>query len=165
MKITPDNLNCTMKNTCICLLFVMVGLLTTGSSMGQAKKPVLNHIARYVVDLKKATNFYIEVIGLDTMPEPFHDGKHTWFVVGDYSHLHLIQGAEKAVPQDKNNHLCFSAPSIEDVIARLGKYNVDYYSWAGEKKAITTRVDGIKQIYFQDPDGYWIEINNDYPNK
>jgi lactoylglutathione lyase len=25
---------------------------------------------------------------------------------------------------------------------------------------ITTRVDGVKQIYFKDPDGYWIEIND-----
>ena len=24
-------------------------------------------------------------------------------------------------------------------------------------------LDGVKQLYFVDPDGYWIEINNDYP--
>jgi lactoylglutathione lyase len=24
------------------------------------------------------------------------------------------------------------------------------------------RVDGVKQIYFQDPDGHWLEINDDY---
>jgi lactoylglutathione lyase len=30
----------------------------------------------------------------------------------------------------------------------------------GEKMAITNRVDGVKQIYFKDPDGYWIEIND-----
>jgi catechol-2,3-dioxygenase len=23
------------------------------------------------------------------------------------------------------------------------------------------RPDGVKQIYFQDPEGYWIEINDD----
>jgi lactoylglutathione lyase len=37
---------------------------------------------------------------------------------------------------------------------------VEYENWAGEKNAVTNRVDGVKQIYFRDPDGYWIEIND-----
>jgi hypothetical protein len=32
---------------------------------------------------------------------------------------------------------------------------------AGNKNKITTRVDGVHQIWLQDPDGYWIEINDD----
>ena len=127
------------------------------------KKPVLNHIAVYVKDLKTSTAFYSDVIGIDTIPEPFHDGKHTWYGVSENSHLHLIQGAKEITKHDKNIHLCFSVPSIEDVIARLNKNSVPFESWTGEKMAVTTRVDGIRQLYFTDPDGYWIEINNDYP--
>ena len=127
------------------------------------QKPVLNHIAVYVKDLKTSTAFYSDVIGIDTIPEPFHDGKHTWYGVSENSHLHLIQGAKEITKHDKNIHLCFSVPSIEDVIARLNKNSVPYESWTGEKMAVTTRVDGIRQLYFTDPDGYWIEINNDYP--
>ena len=127
------------------------------------QKPVLNHIAVYVKDLKTSTVFYSDVIGIDTIPEPFHDGKHTWYGVSENSHLHLIQGAKEITKHDKNIHLCFSVPSIEDVIARLNKNSVPYESWTGEKMAVTTRVDGIRQLYFTDPDGYWIEINNDYP--
>lgn len=41
------------------------------------QKALLNHIAVYVVDLKVSTAFYKDVIGLDTIPEPFHDGRHT----------------------------------------------------------------------------------------
>jgi len=26
---------------------------------------------------------------------------------------------------------------------------------------VQLRPDGIQQIYFQDPDGYWIEVNDD----
>ena len=127
------------------------------------QKPVLNHIAVYVKDLKTSTAFYSDVIGIDTIPEPFHDGKHTWYGVSENSHLHLIQGAKEITKHDKNIHLCFSVPSIEDVIARLNKNSVPFESWTGEKMAVTTRVDGIRQLYFTDPDGYWIEINNDYP--
>ena len=30
----------------------------------------------------------------------------------------------------------------------------------GTPGAITLRPDGIQQIYFRDPDGYWIEMND-----
>jgi lactoylglutathione lyase len=128
-------------------------------------KPVLNHIAVYVKDLKVSTAFYSDVIGIDTIPEPFHDGKHTWYSVSENSHLHIIQGAKEITSHDKNTHLCFSVTSIDDMIARLNKNKIPYESWTGEKMSVTTRVDGIKQLYFVDPDGYWIEINNDYPKK
>lgn len=123
-------------------------------------KATLNHIALYVVDLQKSTAFYRDIIGLDTIPEPFHDGKHTWFSMGIKSHLHLIQGAVAPLQHPKNTHLCFSVASVDDFIRVLKKYKIEYENWPGEKATITTRVDGVKQIYFKDPDGYWIEIND-----
>jgi lactoylglutathione lyase len=42
----------------------------------------------------------------------------------------------------------------------LEKNKIEYENWAGQKMTVTTRVDGVKQIYFKDPDGYWIEIND-----
>jgi lactoylglutathione lyase len=47
------------------------------------------------------------------------------------------------------------------MINRLKKAGVSYEDWAGKKNSITLRVDGVHQIFFQDPDGYWIEINDD----
>ncbi len=129
-------------------------------AQSSAPKPTLNHIALYVVDLKKSTSFYQQTIGLDTIPEPFHDGKHTWFSIGNKSHLHLIQGAAAVMEHPKNSHLCFTVGSVELFVAALRKNNVVFENWAGEKNAITIRVDGVKQIYFKDPDGYWIEIND-----
>ena len=58
-------------------------------------KARLNHIAIYVIDLKISSDFYAQIVGLDTIPEPFHDGRHTWFSVGPKSHLHVISGALK----------------------------------------------------------------------
>ena len=122
--------------------------------------PRLNHIAFYVLDLKVSTDFYLNVVGLDTIPEPFHDGRHTWFLIGPKSHLHVISGAKEKMQHVKNAHLCFTVPSVDDFIPRLTKNNVAYESWEGKPQAVTTRVDGVKQIYFQDPDGYWLEIND-----
>ena len=123
-------------------------------------KPTLNHIALYVVDLKKSTNFYQHIIQLDTIPEPFHDGRHTWFTIGPISHLHIIQGAKEMLDHEKNSHLCFTVPSVPDFIKVLDTHKIEYENWAGEKMQVTKRVDGVYQIYFKDPDGYWIEIND-----
>ena len=131
------------------------------STIERSGTPVLNHIALYVTNLQVSTGFYHDIVGLDTMPEPFHDGRHTWFRIGDHSHLHLISGAVAGTEHNKNTHLCFSVTSIPDFIARLVKGNINYENWIGEAKSVTTRTDVLKQIYFRDPDGYWIEINDD----
>jgi lactoylglutathione lyase len=122
--------------------------------------PRINHIAFYVVDLKVSTDFYEKLIGLPTIPEPFHDGRHTWFLIGPKTHLHIISGATERLPKIKNSHLCFTVQSVDDFAARLKAAGVVYENLAGEKGAITKRADGVHQIYFQDPDGYWLEIND-----
>ena len=140
----------------ICLAIVLLPLLF----YSHAQKPVLNHIALYVNNLQKSTTFYKDVIGLDTVPEPFHDGKHTWLAIGDKANLHLIAGASAVTTHDKNSHLCFSVASVDAFIPRLTKNGIAYENWPGKPQSITLRVDGVKQIYFKDPDGYWVEIND-----
>lgn len=145
----------------ILLSFIIMFFMATATPAQQSPvKPSLNHIALYVVDLKISTNFYQHIIGLDTIPEPFHDGRHTWFSIGPKSHLHLIQGAASVIPHNKNSHTCFTVPSVEAFIQTLNKNNIPFENWAGDKQQVTNRVDGVKQIYFTDPDGYWIEIND-----
>ncbi len=141
----------------------MHGLQAQSSATLNASQPImLNHIAVYVHNLEKSTTFYENVLQLKQIPEPFKDGKHTWFTIGAAGQLHLIQGAEQNIKRDKNDHLCFSVKSMEDFIANLDKQKIDYTNWPGTAKAPTVRVDGVKQIYFQDPDGHWLEINTDY---
>ena len=133
------------------------------SANSDAPVLALNHIAMYVYDLKKSTTFYENVLNLKQIPEPFHDGKHTWFTIGAAGSLHLIQGAPANISRDKNDHLCFSVKSIDDFIANLDKHKIEYTNWPGTAKAPTVRVDGVKQVYFVDPDGHWIEINDALP--
>ena len=140
---------------------LLISLVMAVNTSKAQNKPLINHIAVYVVNLETSTNFYKDIIGLDVIPEPFHDGRHTWFSIGDHASLHLISGAKSAIAHDKDSHLCFSVSSMEPFIAQLEKNNVAYENWAGQAKSVTTRADGVKQIYFKDPDGYWIEINND----
>ncbi|MDQ6815277.1 MAG: VOC family protein, partial [Bacteroidota bacterium] len=89
------------KLPCHLLLFIAFASYASIAS-GQTKKPVmLNHIAVYVKDLGVMTEFYRTIVGIDTMPEPFHDGRHTWFPIAEHSQLHLIKGAKEVVQHDK----------------------------------------------------------------
>ncbi len=123
-------------------------------------RPVINHIAVYVMNLPASTHFYKEVIGLEEIPEPFQDGRHTWFSIGGSAALHIIEGAPAMELHHKDSHLCFSVSSVKKFIKRLKQNDVAYESAVGQRNSVTTRPDGVKQIYFTDPDGYWIEINN-----
>lgn len=89
-----------MGNTTEMKFFVPFALLTlfAMSAIGQKQNISLNHIALYVEDLGKSARFYKDVIGLDSVPEPFKDGLHAWFKVGGNITLHLIQG-----PKEKLN--------------------------------------------------------------
>ncbi|MEO6637301.1 MAG: VOC family protein [Ginsengibacter sp.] len=124
------------------------------------QRALINHIALYVVNLQTSTQFYKEVIGLEMIPEPFHDGKHTWFSIGGKAALHIIAGAPGVEVHRKDSHLCFSVTSVSKFIEQLNQNSIAYESATGEKSAVTTRPDGVEQIYFTDPDGFWIEINN-----
>ena len=149
-----------MKKITPFISLLLIAAAMSANAQNNTAKPTLNHIAIYVVNLQASTDFYQHIIGLDTIPEPFHDGKHTWFSIGPKSHLHVIQGATSIMPHDKNAHLCFTVASVQNFIKVLDKNNIGYENWAGEKQTVTKRVDGVQQIYFKDPDGYWIEIND-----
>lgn len=153
-----------MKKSYLIGLIASLGIFCLQlNTYGQNKsKTVINHIAFYVVDLQKSTDFYKDALQLEMIPEPFKDGKHSWFSIGDQAQLHLIQGAAKKVSHDKNTHLCFSLASVDDFIKRLDMLKIDYENWNGDPNEKTVRVDGINQVYFQDPDGYWIEVNDDH---
>jgi len=141
----------------IMLLFAGRATAQTASNQQSA---TLNHIAIYVTDLDRSAAFYENVLHLQKIEEPFKDGRHVWFSMGSAGQVHIISGAKTNLTYDKNEHLCFSVSSMADFIAQLDKKNINFINWEGTAKAPTIRVDGVKQIYFQDPDGHWLEVND-----
>ena len=112
-----------------------------------------------VNDVNESADFYGKILGLKETPHPDNPPTIRWFVVNGNSHVHLIQ--KEFVPFEKNKsmHLCLATQDLDNLIAHLEKNKVAYWDWPGKENAITTRTDGVRQIYIQDPDGYWIEIN------
>jgi lactoylglutathione lyase len=144
-----------LKYTCF-LLFLGLSLQSRAQT-----KPHFNHLTVYVTDLARASAWYTKVMMLDTIPEPFHDMRHTWFKIGEHSELHVVSGAKEDIPHDVNIHLAFTVASLPDFIKHLDQMGIKYGNFAGEVNKIALRPDKIDQIYLQDADGYWIEVNDD----
>ena len=151
-----------MKLLIILSFFMLSVSLTSQAQQVNDGKARINHVAIYVMDLQRSGDFYINTVGLDTVPEPFHDGKHIWLSIGPGSQMHIIQGAAGRKEYYKNNHICFSVPSVEAFTDRLKKKSIPWEDVSGKQMAISKRVDGVNQIWLRDPDGYWLEINDDW---
>ncbi|MBS1563761.1 MAG: VOC family protein [Bacteroidetes bacterium] len=131
-----------------------------GSETKKPASPHFSHQTIYVVDLQKATEFYAKVMQLEQISEPFHDNRHNWFRISEHGQLHVVSGAKAMIPHDINIHLAFSVPSLPAFMKHLDDMHVKYGNWAGQK-VTQERPDKVLQIYLQDPDGYWIEVNDD----
>jgi lactoylglutathione lyase len=148
-----------MKTPLIPILITLSLLIMNGNVMAQAK---ITHIAVYVEDLKRSSDFYSKVFQFTELDEPFKDGLHVWYDIGNSLSMHIIQAPWEPVTINKNNHICFSVPNMDQFITNLETLGVAYEDWPGNKSKINIRPDGIKQIYVRDPDGYWIEVNDEY---
>lgn len=149
-----------MKLRTVLAATLAFALLSVQKTTAQ-ETPHFNHTTIYVVDLEKATEFYAKVMMLQPIPEPFHDNRHNWFKVADHSELHVVKGSKAIMPHDINIHLAFSVKDVAAFAKHLDNMGVKYGNWAQTNKGPEIRPDGVKQIYFQDPDGYWIEVDDD----
>ena len=149
-----------MKKPIILALIIFILPILPSNLMAQQSK--ITHIAVYVKELKRSSDFYKNIFQFPEIEEPFKDGLHTWLNIGNNLSLHIIEAPWEPVTINKINHICFSVTDMDLIIANLKNHGVDYEDWPGNKNKINVRPDGIKQIYVQDPDGYWIEINDEY---
>lgn len=149
---------------CFSRFFMVIALCSLISfvSVGQDNKPKasINHTAIFVVSCKVSADFYQNIIGLDSIPEPFHDGKHKWLRTGPKSSLHIIEGADVKKEYYKNNHTCYTVASVDVFADKLKKNKIEFEDLTGNKNVFSLRVDKVKQLWLRDPDGYWIEIND-----
>ena len=112
----------------------------------------LNHVALYVTDLKRSTDFYSRALLLQSMPRPAFNFPGAWFRLGSTQELHLI--GDRGLPYPALNHNNHFALRVDDIDAwekHLKNIGTDYAS----KKL---RPDGAWQVFVRDPDGHTIEL-------
>ncbi len=149
------------KLTKFSLLLLLFALAIPRLSNAQnANQPVFNHVALCAKNLKKTATFYRDVIQLQEIHHPFKDTVHVWLKIGEGLALHIIQGDCSSTVHDIGIHLCFAVPNLDAFIKHLDSMNVTYGNWTKQEKKIQLRADGVRQIYLQDPDGFWIEVND-----
>jgi lactoylglutathione lyase len=148
-----------MKSLLSSICFLIFFSISTKSQV--KNQPHFNHLTVYVTDLARSAKFYQLVMLQDTIPEPFHDGRHVWFKITEHGELHVVSGSKEDIAHDINIHLAFSVPNLHDFMKHLDLMSLKYGNWAGDQGKPQIRPDNISQIYLQDPDGYWIEVNDD----
>lgn len=120
-----------------------------------------NHIALSVKDVDQSVEFYQKVLQLEEVENTASNSETRWLSLNEGKQLHLIPRPSFEIKINKAVHFALSTPNLEKVVFDLKNLNIEFSDWKDVPNKIYIRKDGIKQIYFQDPNGYWIELNND----
>lgn len=119
-----------------------------------------DHQALLVKNLDVSSAFYSDILKLKEIENLTGLDFIKWFSTGNGTQLHLIKGDTKDIVTNKGVHLAFSTSDLTAFIEYLDIKEINYVNYLGDKQEPNIRADGVKQVYIQDPDGYWIEIND-----
>ena len=148
-----------MKQLLIALVFTFG--LTQSKGFAQVDLDLkFNHVALSVSNLEASVTFYAQVLQLQQITNRTQNPAVRWMSLGQDKELHLVSAIAGEVQLNKAVHFAVSTPNFDAFIARLKTLKIPYSDWPGAPNTITTRADGVQQVYIQDPDGYWIEINS-----
>jgi lactoylglutathione lyase len=111
----------------------------------------LDHIALLVRDLEESAAFYTAIPGIREVPNPMGGKDFRWFEFGPNQRFHMQAGDISRTRVEKNTHFALSAEGDFDTVLADMK---------GTPGAVNVRPDGMRAIFIQDPNGYWIEIND-----
>ncbi|MCF7559764.1 VOC family protein [Sabulilitoribacter multivorans] len=144
------------------ILFVTIALLSK-STFAQDNSDFsmsFDHLALSVKDVDISAEFYKSIFNLNEITNKGKTDGVRWFSLGDGKELHLISIVEGDIKLNKAVHFAVTTSSFDAFIQTLTSKNIGYTSWTGEDNKITLRDDGVQQVYVQDPDGYWVEVNS-----
>lgn len=144
----------------ILVLHANIVLAQTGANDKTPLTLTFNHLALSVKDVNRSADFYGNILKLQEITNRTRMDGIRWFSLGEGKELHLISILKDPVSVNKAVHFALTTTDIDSFAKVLEKMNVVYSDWPGTPNRINIRADGIKQIYFQDPDGYWIEVNS-----
>lgn len=118
-----------------------------------------DHVAIHVADMDASAAFYRDVFGLSVIPSAVP--RRRWLDLGGGMELHIIGGRTAPAATDRSVHLALRTKDLAPVLDRLKSKGMRWQDFAGTEGAVSVmRQDGVRQIFLQDPDGYWIEVND-----
>lgn len=121
----------------------------------------IDHVTLLVTDVDRSADFYLNILRLTEFETPW--GKTPMgrmFSIGNAGELHLARSDVQGNEKDKQIHYAFRVKEFDEYLKFLEENGVNYGNFQGTPGVFQTRPDGVRQVYFQDPDGYWIEVNS-----
>ena len=143
-----------------CLASFMLGFCSV-NMLAQDYNLTLQHTTLVVSDFAESKKFYTEILKLKDLGADWLPENQMFISLGDNLELHVgvVPGVE--IRPSSFNHFAISTNDLDGFLVYLNSRGVDHYSLGGaEKYLIQKRPDGVRQTFIQDPDGYWIEIND-----
>lgn len=119
-----------------------------------------DHYSITVKNLNTSASFYREILSLPEIENKTEKETIRWFSMGGDAELHLIEGNTDEIKMIQRIHLALKTSNLDSLLDNLEKNDIYYASAYGKPYTYNIRPDGVRQIYFQDPDGYWIEVND-----
>lgn len=121
-----------------------------------------DHVALHVADTGASIAFYEGAFGLREIPSAIAIAR--WMDLGRGLQLHLLEGRTAPVASVRQVHLALRTPDLARTIDYLRSRGMRWQDNQGNVGRISSeRTDGVRQIFLQDPDGYWLEVNGTPP--
>ena len=142
------------------IIATMLVVSSSGSLAADATAPfvaAMDHVAISVVDADKSAAFYSDVFGFKQAPAPVPMAR--WLVMANGVMLHIVGNRKAPSEHSRWDHIALACADMDAVISKLDAHHVLWTNMEGGHVP-QVRSDGVKQIFVQDPDGYWIEIND-----
>ena len=109
----------------------------------------VNHVTYNVVDKEKATKFWVDVLGVKQIPKQV-DAEHIiWLQLPSGAMVHIVESPEG--PSTPSHHGAFEVEDIDAAAKVVQQKGI-------ETTDITTRNDGQRVFFLNDPEGNRIEI-------
>ncbi len=146
------------------IILFIAAFSVTGFLLAQDKTDfnfTYNHLALSVKDVDRSAEFYKNVLKLKEITNRTQIKGIRWFSLGEEGReLHLISILKEDVKINKAVHFGLTTHDFDGFVKLLDELKITYSDWPGTAHTVNIRTDGVKQIFFQDPDGYWLEANN-----
>ncbi|OCA82867.1 VOC family protein [Pseudobacillus wudalianchiensis] len=119
----------------------------------------IEHVGIMVKNLEKSISFYTDIIGFQLLGRLDHpNGQIKIAFIGtedkEGTQIELLEGYNDSLPvEGKVHHLALKVEGIESEITRLKEAGVRFID-----KEITTLPNGSRYMFFEGPDGEWLEL-------
>ncbi|SMO89616.1 VOC family protein [Gracilimonas mengyeensis] len=121
---------------------------------------VFDHYTIKVKNLEESAAFYSDILKLSPIENRTEKPHIRWFSLGEDRELHLVKGETEGIQTNIGIHIALRLKDFDVFLAHLEENDITPHNSKAKPNATTVRADGINQVYFQDPDGYWIEVND-----